>query len=167
MEIQLEIRRYSETVQRLFCPGWSPPPRVSCPPTPPSQPVLVGRFVDSCFYKTIVVEGWRLGEWVTKQKQKNKPYISGGASTPRAPESSQAPALCATFLYLLSPVDLQQNLAADVAVLSWLWSASPTPQSHRQHSQTTLDLFICAWGEFGAAAVSTPTLPLVLKALGH
>lgn len=28
--------------------------------------------------------------------------------------------LSATFLYLLSPVDPRQNLAADVAVLSWL-----------------------------------------------
>lgn len=72
--------------------------------------------------------------------------------------------LSATFLYLLSPVDPRQNLAADVAVLSWLWSASPAPLSHRQHSQTTLDLFICAWGKFGNAAVSTPALPLVLKA---
>lgn len=40
----------------------------------------------------------------------------------------------------------------------------PAPPSHPQHSQTASDLFICAWGELGSAAVSTPALPLVLKA---
>lgn len=32
----------------------------------------------------------------------------------------QPPPIPATMIYLLSPVDPQQNLAADVAVLSWL-----------------------------------------------
>lgn len=35
-------------------------------------------------------------------------------------KANPPPSLGATFLYLLSPVDPGQNLAADVAVLSWL-----------------------------------------------
>lgn len=57
------------------------------------------------------------------------------------------PSLPAVSLYC-------QETAADVVVLRWHQSTSLTPLPPKQRSQTTLDLFICAPGLLGCAAVS-------------
>lgn len=65
-------------------------------------------------------------------------------------------------LYLLSPVTpwkLGSRCCRVKLSLKWLSALVSPPQL----SQTILDLFICAWGMFGSAAVSTPTLPLVFQ----
>lgn len=74
--------------------------------------------------------------------------------------------LCGDFdLYLLSPVTpwkLGGRCCSVKLSLKWLSVLISPPQQ----SQTVLDLFICAWGMFGSAAVSTPTLPLVFQPPG-
>lgn len=76
-------------------------------------------------------------------------------------------------IYLLSPVDPRRKKKEKKKKETWRQMLPrqlgsevppPAPPSHPQHSQTASDLFICAWGELGSAAVSTPALPLVLKA---
>lgn len=89
--------------------------------------------------------------------------ISGlqwGAIQKSSSPFNKACQLAATFPTCCPPA-LRRNSVADVAPLSWLWSASVAPPSPQQHSRATLDLCICASGKFRSAAVSTPTLPLV------
>lgn len=81
------------------------------------------------------------------------PWLNGGC-------------LCGDFdPYLLSPVtpgELGGRCCSAKLSLKWLSVLISPPQQ----SQTILDLFICARGMFGSAAVSTPNLPLVFQPPG-